>query len=127
MGVWIQRDRGLGGETRHEPASLRAKNDETGLPFHIQPTAQIQAFRDAWKEAGHAREPRVSVKPRTYFALVDERDRAYFGHGGDDEDRLGFIDGRTRSIFGRSYAAEPDVLIEQLRQDEQLPRPTHCC
>jgi alkanesulfonate monooxygenase SsuD/methylene tetrahydromethanopterin reductase-like flavin-dependent oxidoreductase (luciferase family) len=95
------------------------KNDETGQPFHVQQAAQIRAFRDAWKEAGHTREPRVSVS-RSIFALVDERDRAYFGHGGGDEDQVGFIDERTRSIFGRSYAAEPDVLIEQLRQDEAI-------
>ena len=95
------------------------KNDETGLPFHVQQAAQIRAFRDAWKEAGHTREPRVSVS-RNILALVDERDRAYFGRGGDDEDQIGFIDERTRSIFGRSYAAEPDVLIEQLRQDEAI-------
>jgi alkanesulfonate monooxygenase SsuD/methylene tetrahydromethanopterin reductase-like flavin-dependent oxidoreductase (luciferase family) len=95
------------------------KNDETGLPFHVQQAAQIRAFRDAWKEAGHTREPRVSVS-RNILALVDERDGAYFGRGGDDEDQIGFIDERTRSIFGRSYAAEPDVLIEQLRQDEAI-------
>ena len=95
------------------------KNDETGQPFHVQQAAQIRAFRDAWKEAGHTREPRVSVS-RSIFALIDDRDRAYFGNGGDDEDQLGFIDERTRSIFGRSYAAEPDVLIEQLRQDEAI-------
>jgi alkanesulfonate monooxygenase SsuD/methylene tetrahydromethanopterin reductase-like flavin-dependent oxidoreductase (luciferase family) len=95
------------------------KNDETGEPFHIQQAAQIRAFRDAWKEAGHTREPRVSVS-RNIFALVDDRDRAYFGHGGDDEDQIGFIDERKRSIFGRSYAAEPDVLIEQLRLDEAI-------
>src|SRR5580658_6713083 len=95
------------------------KNDETGAPFHVQQAAQIRAFRDAWKEAGHTRTPRVSVS-RNILALVDETDRAYFGHGGDNEDQFGFIDERTRSIFGRSYAAEPDVLIEQLRQDEAI-------
>jgi hypothetical protein len=26
----------------------------------------------------------------------------------------------TSSIFGRSYAAEPDILIEQLKQDEAI-------
>jgi alkanesulfonate monooxygenase SsuD/methylene tetrahydromethanopterin reductase-like flavin-dependent oxidoreductase (luciferase family) len=95
------------------------KNDETGRPFHVQQAAQIRAFRDAWKEAGHTREPRVSVS-RSIFALVDERDRAYFGNGGDGDDQFGFIDESTRSIFGRSYAAGPDVLIEQLRQDEAI-------
>jgi hypothetical protein len=48
------------------------------------------------------------------------RDRAYFGSGHEDEDQIGFIDPRTRTIFGRSYAAEPDVLIEQLRKDEAI-------
>jgi alkanesulfonate monooxygenase SsuD/methylene tetrahydromethanopterin reductase-like flavin-dependent oxidoreductase (luciferase family) len=95
------------------------KNDETGQPFHVQQAAQIRAFRNAWREANHTREPRVSVS-RNILALVDERDRAYFGHGGDEEDQFGFIDERQRSIFGRSYAAEPDVLIEQLRQDEAI-------
>ena len=95
------------------------KNDETGAPFHVQQAAQIRAFRDAWKEAGHAREPRVSVS-RNIFALVDDRDRAYWGNGGEDEDSFGFIDARRRSIFGRSYAAEPDVLIEQLKRDEAI-------
>jgi len=52
--------------------------------------------------------------------LVDDRDRAYFGGEGEGEDQIGFIDPRTRAIFGRSYAAEPDVLIEQLRKDEAI-------
>jgi alkanesulfonate monooxygenase SsuD/methylene tetrahydromethanopterin reductase-like flavin-dependent oxidoreductase (luciferase family) len=95
------------------------KNDETGEPFHVQQAAQIRAFRAAWKEAGHAREPRVSVS-RNIFALVDDRDRAFWGKGGEDQDAFGFIDARRRSIFGRSYAAEPDVLIEQLKRDEAI-------
>ena len=99
--------------------SSTLKNDETGEPFHVQQAAQIRAFRAAWKEAGHAREPRVSVS-RSIFALVDDRDRAYFGHEREGEDQIGFIDERTRAIFGRSYAAEPDVLVEQLRTDEAI-------
>ncbi len=99
--------------------SSTLKNDESGKPFHIQQAEQIQAFRDTWKEAGHEREPRVSVS-RSIFALVDDRDRAYFGHGGDDEDMVGYIDPTTRAIFGRSYAAEPDRLIEELQGDEAI-------
>jgi alkanesulfonate monooxygenase SsuD/methylene tetrahydromethanopterin reductase-like flavin-dependent oxidoreductase (luciferase family) len=99
--------------------SSTLKNDETGEPFHVQQVAQIRAFRAAWKEAGHAHQPRVSVS-RSIFALVDDRDRAYFGHEREGEDQIGFIDERTRAIFGRSYAAEPDVLIEQLRMDEAI-------
>ena len=96
--------------------SSTLKNDETGEPFDVQQAAQIRAYRAAWKEAGHTREPRVSVS-RSIFALVDDRDRAYFGRGNQDEDQIGFIDARTRAIFGRNYAAEPDVLVELLRQD----------
>jgi alkanesulfonate monooxygenase SsuD/methylene tetrahydromethanopterin reductase-like flavin-dependent oxidoreductase (luciferase family) len=95
------------------------KFDETGEPLHIQQAAQIRSFRAAWKEAGHARTPRVSVS-RSIFALVDHRDRAYFGRSGQEEDQVGFLDATTRAIFGRSYAAEPDVLIEQLRKDEAI-------
>jgi alkanesulfonate monooxygenase SsuD/methylene tetrahydromethanopterin reductase-like flavin-dependent oxidoreductase (luciferase family) len=95
------------------------KNDETGEPFHIQQAAQIRAFREAWKEAGHRREPRVSVS-RNIFALVDDRDRRYFGQGDGEEDSFGFIDPTKLSVFGRSYAAEPDVLIDQLKRDEAI-------
>ena len=99
--------------------SSTLKDDETGEAFYVQQAAQIRAFRAAWKEAGHAREPRVSVS-RSIFALIDDRDRAYFGGRGDEGDQVGLIDEKTRAIFGRSYAAEPDVLIEQLRQDEAI-------
>ena len=85
----------------------------------MQQAAQIRAYRAAWKEAGHTREPRVSVS-RSIFALIDDRDRAYFGGEASGEDQIGFIDATTRAIFGRSYAAEPDALIEQLRQDEAI-------
>ncbi len=99
--------------------SSTLKDDESGLPFHIQQADQIRAFRAAWKEAGHKREPRVSVS-RSIFALVDDRDRAYFGRGGKEEDQIGYIDENTRAIFGRSYAAEPDALVEELAKDEAI-------
>jgi alkanesulfonate monooxygenase SsuD/methylene tetrahydromethanopterin reductase-like flavin-dependent oxidoreductase (luciferase family) len=95
------------------------KFDETGEPLHIQQAAQIRAFRAAWKKAGHTRTPRVSVS-RSIFPLIDDRDRAYFGRGSQEEDTIGFLDENTRAIFGRSYAAEPDILIEQLRKDEAI-------
>ncbi|CAN7551515.1 MULTISPECIES: LLM class flavin-dependent oxidoreductase [Ensifer] len=99
--------------------SSTLKDDETGEPFHVQQAAQIRAYREAWKEAGHTRTPRVSVS-RSIFAIVDDRDRAYFGRSGKEQDTIGFIDENTRAIFGRSYAAEPDVLIKQLAGDEAV-------
>src|SRR6201994_3863088 len=99
--------------------SSTLKFDESGEPFHVQQAKQIRAFRAAWKEAGHTRPPRVSVS-RSIFALIDDRDRAYFGRGEQDADQFGYIDGPRRAVFGRSYAAEPDVLIEQLKRDEAI-------
>lgn len=97
--------------------SSTLKVDETGEPFHVQQTRQIRAFRAAWKEAGHAHEPRVSVS-RSIFALTNDMDRMYFGRG-NDSDHIGHID-NFRGIFGRGYAAEPDRLVEELRQDEAI-------
>ncbi|MBI1619886.1 LLM class flavin-dependent oxidoreductase [Aquamicrobium zhengzhouense] len=99
--------------------SSTLKTDESGKPFHIQQAEQIRAYRAAWKDAGHAHEPRVSVS-RSIFAIVDERDRAYFGHGTKEQDTIGFIEENNRAVFGRSYAAEPDALIKQLAQDEAI-------
>ncbi|MGR7994535.1 LLM class flavin-dependent oxidoreductase [Xanthobacter sp. ZOL 2024] len=99
--------------------SSTLKDDEDGRPFDVQQAAQIRAYREAWKEAGHARAPRASVS-RSIFALVDDRDRAYFGGSGQDQDQIGFIDEKTRAIFGRSYAGEPDKLVEQLAKDEAI-------
>jgi alkanesulfonate monooxygenase SsuD/methylene tetrahydromethanopterin reductase-like flavin-dependent oxidoreductase (luciferase family) len=95
------------------------KFDETGESLDIQQAAQIRAFRAAWKDAGHTRTPRISVS-RSIFALLDDHDRRYFGRGSQEEDKIGFLDENTRAIFGRSYAAEPDILIEQLRKDEAI-------
>lgn len=59
-------------------------------------------------------------------ASVGEPQHLSTGHGsgpavlrpaGDDSaDQVGIIDG-FRSTFGKTYAAEPDVLIEQLKAD----------
>ncbi|HET7182465.1 MAG TPA: hypothetical protein VFI15_09560, partial [Candidatus Limnocylindrales bacterium] len=93
--------------------------EDAGVPFHELQAEQIRLFRAAWKAAGHEREPRVSVS-RSIFALVDDRDRAYFGRGNEDADHVGFIDAQTKAIFGRSYAAEPDKLVEELAKDTAI-------
>jgi len=99
--------------------SSTLKDDESGEPLHVQQRKQIEAYREAWKQAGHRREPRVSVS-RSIFPIVDDRDHAYFGHEGRDRDQIGYIDANTRAIFGRSYAAEPEALIKELAKDEAI-------
>jgi alkanesulfonate monooxygenase SsuD/methylene tetrahydromethanopterin reductase-like flavin-dependent oxidoreductase (luciferase family) len=93
--------------------------EDAGVPFHELQAEQIRLFRDAWAAAGHQREPRVSVS-RSIFALVDDRDRAYFGRGNQDADQVGYLDAQTKAIFGRSYAAEPDVLVRELAKDTAI-------
>ena len=94
-------------------------DDASGDPFHVVQARHIQAFREAWREAGHERESRVSVS-RSIFPLVNDTDRAYFGQRNSDGDHVGYIDENTRAIFGRTYAAEPEALVEQLAADEAI-------
>ena len=93
--------------------------EDGGVPFHQLQAEQIQRFRDEWAAQGFDREPRVSVS-RSIFPLMNDKDRAYFGlRGRDSRDQVGYIDGGA-ATFGRSYAAEPDQLIEELRGDEAI-------
>ena len=57
---------------------------------------------------------------RSIFPIVNDTDRAYFGHERRSTDQIGFIDENTRAIFGRTYAAEPDVLVKELADDEAV-------
>ncbi|TRW80310.1 LLM class flavin-dependent oxidoreductase [Mycolicibacterium sp. 018/SC-01/001] len=92
--------------------------EDTGVPFHRLQAEQIQRFRTAWKDAGHDREPRVSVS-RSIFPIVDDLDRQLFWHNRDSTDEVGFLDGGV-ARFGKTYAGEPDKLIAQLAEDEAI-------
>ena len=118
---------GAGSRTTAEWAGQQGMNlmsstlltEDAGMPFHELQAEQIRRYREAWTAAGHEREPRVSVS-RSIFALVDDRDRAYFGRGNQASDQVGYLDAQTRAIFGRSYAAEPDVLVKELAGDTAI-------
>jgi alkanesulfonate monooxygenase SsuD/methylene tetrahydromethanopterin reductase-like flavin-dependent oxidoreductase (luciferase family) len=106
------------GERGMNLMSSTLKRDETGEPFHVQQRKQIEVFRDAWRAAGHEREPRVSVS-RSIMPITTDEDRVYFGGEGASHDQVGAIDNMT-AVFGKTYAAEPDRLVEQLRDDEGI-------
>ena len=90
--------------------------EATGQAFGDLQAEQIDRYRAAWKAAGHDWAPRISVS-RSVFPIMNAQDQMYFGlRSGDSSDQVGVIDG-FRSTFGKTYAAEPEVLIEQLRQD----------
>ena len=92
--------------------------EDTGVPFHQLQAEQIQRFRDAWKAAGHTREPRVSVS-RSIFPIVTDLDRQLFWHDRGGTDQVGRLDGGT-ARFGKTYAGEPDKLIAELAEDEAI-------
>ena len=92
--------------------------EDTGVPFHQLQAEQIERFRDTWKAAGHEREPRVSVS-RSIFPVVNDLDRAYFGRESRSEDQVGQLEGGT-ARFGKTYAGEPDRLVEDLAEDEAI-------
>lgn len=98
--------------------SSTLKLDESGEPLHVQQAKQIRAYRQAWNDAGHARNARVSVS-RSIIAIVNALDHRYFGGGARGED-FGYIEPDKRAVFGRSYAAEPDKLIDELKNDEAI-------
>jgi len=98
--------------------SSTLKTDESGEPFHVQQRKQIEAFRDEWAKHDHGFEPRASVS-RSIIPITTDEDRQYFMGGSDRSDQFGMID-QTRSVFGRSYADEPEALVEQLREDEAI-------
>ena len=99
--------------------SSTLKIDESGRPFHIQQAEQIRLYKEAWKKAGHKRTPRISVS-RSIFALVNDLDHQLFGQESKRGDQIGMIEADKRAIFGRSYAAKPDQLIEELSEDEAI-------
>lgn len=80
---------------------------------------QIEAYRSAWLAAGHDWTPRVSVS-RSIFPIVTDRDRQLFATSATGSDQVGSLGEGRNVTFGRSYAAEPDVLIEQLKEDPAI-------
>ncbi|GAA1825463.1 LLM class flavin-dependent oxidoreductase [Nesterenkonia flava] len=99
--------------------SSTLKDDESGEPLHIQQAKQIRAFREEWEKHDHGFTPRISIS-RSIIPIVSDEDRAYFLGQRDSEDQFGMIDEKTRAVFGRSYTAEPEVLVEELAKDEAI-------
>jgi alkanesulfonate monooxygenase SsuD/methylene tetrahydromethanopterin reductase-like flavin-dependent oxidoreductase (luciferase family) len=95
----------------------RQARDELDELHQLQ-AEQIDLFHKAWLDAGHTRVPRVSVS-RSIFPIVNDLDRTYFGREGNSQDQVGFLDG-GKARFGKTYAGDPERLIEQLAQDEAI-------
>jgi alkanesulfonate monooxygenase SsuD/methylene tetrahydromethanopterin reductase-like flavin-dependent oxidoreductase (luciferase family) len=88
--------------------------EDTRVPFDQLQAEQIGLFREAWRDAGHGREPRISVS-RSVIPITSDLDRRLFGADAN-EDQVGWLDGAL-SRFGRSYTGEPDRIAEELAGD----------
>ncbi len=94
--------------------------DETGEPLHIQQAGQIRKYREALKAAGrHAHAARIG-QPQHLRAHGRSRPRLFRGRQRERRNTIGFLGDNRRAVFGRSYAAEPDILVEQLKKDEAI-------
>ncbi len=99
-GAPAQRHRDLGGEARDEFAKLDAqgRRDRRGVPH---PAGGPDPDLPRRLEGGSPYARAAGLGQRSIFPLTDDRDRAYFGRGGQEEDQVGFIDEKTRAICGR--------------------------
>jgi alkanesulfonate monooxygenase SsuD/methylene tetrahydromethanopterin reductase-like flavin-dependent oxidoreductase (luciferase family) len=88
--------------------------EDTSVPFDQLQAEQISLFRKAWADAGHLREPRVSVS-RSVLPITSDLDRRMFGSDAN-EDQVGWLDGAI-SRFGRTYTGEPDRIAAELASD----------
>jgi hypothetical protein len=57
---------------------------------------------------------------RSIMPITTDMDRAYFGHEATSSDQFGQIEANLRAVFGRTYAAEPDILGKELADDEAI-------
>jgi len=98
--------------------------EATGEPLGVIQARQIEAFRESWRGAGHAGEPRVSIS-RSIMPIVDDASRLHFGpllereRMGANRDQIGEID-NTVSTFGKTYVGEPEKIIAELRDDDAV-------
>jgi hypothetical protein len=106
--------------------------EDTQGPFDQLQAEQIALFHEAWTNAGHSREPRVSVS-RSVIPITSDLDRRLFG-GDANEECLGtplVVDPRRHAeaehhhssacerIVGRREQAE--VPIEEPSLESRLP------
>lgn len=96
----------------------------SGEPLGVIQSRQIDAYREAWAEAGHPGTPRVSIS-RSIMPIIDSATAAYFGttlerdRMGANRDQVGQIDNFI-ATFGKTYVGDLDKIEAELRDDEAV-------
>ena len=115
-----QRHRGMGGEDRHEPAKLdaqdRRERQAVSYPAgRADPALSARrGKRPGTRASRGCRSPAASSRWSTIATACIS------GAATRARTSSAILERTERAIFGRSYAAEPDVLIEQLKEDEAI-------
>ena len=109
--------RNLATRPAHDSADIGYQAEQMLRNAQLQ-AEQIARYRDAWRAAGHGREPRVSVS-RSIFPIVSDLDQRLFWRETHSTDQVGLLDGGN-ARFGRTYAGEPDKLVAELAEDEAI-------
>ncbi len=108
-------------QARHEPAkssTLKIRRERQAVP---RPAGRADPALSRGVEGGRARARRRGCRSAAASSPSSTTATACISAaGGEEGDQIGFLGDDTRAIFGRSYAAEPDVLIDELKQDEAI-------
>ena len=92
--------------------------EDAGVPFHELQAEQIRCSATPGPR-------QVTSASRASRSVAASSPWSTTGTGrtsatGTRTDQVGYIDAQTKAIFGRSYAAEPDVLVKQLAEDTAI-------
>ena len=120
MGRRFPTNRGVGGQAGHEHAVVDAddRGRRRAVPRSSRPSRSGCSAR-------RGRRPGTSASRACRSAGASSRSSTTgIGRTSDaaatDADKVGYIDAQTKAIFGRSYAAEPDVLVRELAKDTAI-------
>ncbi|GMA35432.1 hypothetical protein GCM10025876_16360 [Demequina litorisediminis] len=101
----------------------------SGEPLGVIQSRQIDAYREAWAEAGHPGTPRVSIS-RSIMPIIDDTTAAYFGttmerdRMGANRDQVGQIDNFV-ATFGKTYVGDLDKIEAEPTQGRGCPVGRH--
>ena len=100
--------------------------DETGEPLATQQAGQIRKFREAWKAAGHTREPRVSVS-RSIFALVNDATAPISGATARAQTPSAFSATTGAPCSAAATPRNRTFWSNSSNRTRPSPKPTRCC
>ena len=108
----------------HDP--LDSTSFKTEIPDY---RAALKQRKGPWKLGvakeyfGEGLDPEQTKEARWSNTFKADKEGQYTitaNFSGDSQDHFGYIEPEKRAVFGRSYQAEPDKLIKELKQDTAI-------